>query len=126
MFMDEKKLFPVFLKTAALFAFFLSLFAAAFYAAGTAQEFTDETQFFLLRILSALGLFLAFVSVYGTAYNGFRFFSFSGELKRRKSAAENGKFRFLPGICLYLILGAFGILLAVFASFVSVTAGGNA
>jgi hypothetical protein len=123
--MDEKRMFPVFLKAAALFAFFLSLFTAAFYAVGTAREFTDKTQLFLLRLLSVLGLFLAFVSVYGIAYKGFHFFLFFGKLKRLNNTAKNGKFRFLPGICLYLILGAFGILLAVFASFVSVMAGGN-
>jgi hypothetical protein len=115
---DEKKMFPVFLKTTALFAFFLSLFTAAFYAAGTAQEFTDKTQLFLLRLLSVLGLFLALVSFYGMAYKGYRFLF--------RNTAKGGKFHFFSGICLYLILGVFGVLLAFFASFVSVMAGGNA
>jgi hypothetical protein len=96
---------------ASLFAFFLSLVVFCFYAAGAAQEFTDRTQFFLLRIQGVLGLFLALVSLYGI---GYKVYLMSGK-----------KGRALPDLAVYLFFTVFGILLSVSASFIRALAGGT-
>ncbi|MDR0600793.1 MAG: hypothetical protein LBG42_00280 [Treponema sp.] len=109
----KKKPFSLFIMIASLSVFFLALLALVFYAVGTVREFADGTQLFFLRSLTALGLFLAFVSLYGMLYNGYRLI-------------REGKLRFLSGMGAYLVLGILGTILAVFASFVSVISGGNA
>jgi hypothetical protein len=116
----KKNLFPVVLQAAALSAFLLSLVVVIFYAAGTAQEFTDKTQLFLLHLQAVLGLFIAFVSLYGMVYNGYRSLSFFIKKKGREGL------RSLAGTGAYMLLGTFGAFLAVFASFISALAGGNA
>lgn len=92
-----------------LFFCFLSLFL---YAAGTAQQFTDENQLFLLRLSLTAGLLLVFCSL-GEAVC---------RIRSMVLFPRPGTLLSLPR----LVLGAaFGTGAAIFASFVITAAGGN-
>ncbi|MDR2102241.1 MAG: hypothetical protein LBP43_06690 [Treponema sp.] len=82
------------------------------YGIGTAQGFMDITQLMLLRLIIILGIFLGIGSVYGIILALW--------LIRRGL-----KFRYVGGIGGYLLLSLFGILTALIAAFIVVTAGGN-
>lgn len=71
-FSREKLLYSAVNRTVSFF-FFMSLLTLFLYAAGTAQEFIDSTQLFLLRLYRAFAIFLILTSIFGglLAYDRF-------------------------------------------------------
>jgi hypothetical protein len=82
------------------------------YAVGTAQEFLDQTQLFLLRLSALLGLLSAIGAVYGCAIDLYAALM----LKSR---------RFFAGFAAYLLVALGGAAVAVFSNAVLVAVAGN-
>jgi hypothetical protein len=97
-----------------ILSFALSVVALILYMIGNMTErgFSDELQFFILRILQYLSLFLILFS--------FCALGFSVRLM-----IHEPRFRHLLGIGLYVLTGILGIVLVLLNSFIVVTAGGN-
>lgn len=108
----KKPLIALLVKRTVFFFFFASIFIILLYAVGTVQDFMENTQIILLRLLVITGLFLSIAAVYGSLLNvGFLF------IKRQK--------QFFLGIIPYLLLIVFGVSVSAAASFLLVIIGGN-
>jgi hypothetical protein len=110
--LKNKPFIAILVKRTALFFFSLSALTVFLYAIGTAQEFMDSTQLFLLRASVVLGLCLAMNGIYGLALNLWLF------IQKRQLG-------FFGSSAFYIITGILGAALAAAAAFIIVAAGGN-
>jgi len=95
-----------------VFFFGMCLLTIFLYIAGTVQGFVDSTQFALLRLYVALGIFLTVISACGT------FISF-GRLFSKK------KIRYLFRAGGYIFLVVFGTVTVLVAMFIIAISEGN-
>jgi hypothetical protein len=90
----------------------MDTFTIFLYTLGTIQEFSDAAQLLLLGLSRIFGISLAVNSLCCIATDLWL-------------AIRRDSFRFLPGMILYLFLGLFGVLSAVFSAIITVLAGGT-
>jgi hypothetical protein len=109
---EKKTVIEILVKRTVIFFLGMCFLTIFLYGVGTAQGFMDITQLLILRLIIIFGLFLGVGSVYGI---------FLTLWLSRKGL----KIRYIGGIGGYLFLGLFGILAALIAVFIVVTAGGN-
>ncbi|MDR1256396.1 MAG: hypothetical protein LBJ86_01460 [Spirochaetaceae bacterium] len=93
-------------------AFLFVCFASALYIAGSALDFTERTQFFLLNVIIYSGLFNAFCALIDLAVSA-------------SAALSTGKKRILASSFVFLILGAVSFILSAAAAFIMVLTKGN-
>ena len=70
---SREKLFAILISRIVIFFFVMCLLTLFLYAAGTAQNFIDSTQFFLLNLYSFLGVMLTASSACGAIMDLRRF-----------------------------------------------------
>jgi nitrate/nitrite transporter NarK len=109
---EKKPIIAILVKRTVFFFFILCFLTVFLYGIGTAQEFMDISQIFLLRMAVFLGFFQAVGSLYGLILDLW-------------FVLHDRKYRFLTGAVLYGILGVLGILVAAAGTFIDVAAGGN-
>lgn len=109
---EKKPIIAILVKQTVSFFLGMCVLTIFLYGVGTAQGFMDITQRMLLRLALREGLFLGVGSGYGIMVDCWLLFC--------------GKFRYVSGIGVYMILGIFGIAVAALAAFILVVAGGNA
>jgi nitrate/nitrite transporter NarK len=109
---EKKPIIAILVKRTVCFFFILCFLTVFLYGIGTAQEFMDITQMFLLRVSVVLGLFQAVGSIYGLVLDLWFFF-------------HDRKPRFLMGAAAYSILGVLGGLVAALGAFIVVVSGGS-
>jgi hypothetical protein len=109
---EKKPIIAILVKRTVCFFFALCFLTVFLYGIGTAQEFMDVTQLFLLRLSVVLGLFQAVGSIYGLILDLWFVF-------------HDRKFRFLKGAVVYSILGVLGVLTAALGTFMVVVSGGS-
>jgi hypothetical protein len=121
---EKKTVIEILVKRTVTFFFGMCLLTILLYGIGTAQGFMDITQLLLLRLTVVLGLFLGVGSVYGIILA--LWLAWKGVRKGAQKGALGGlRFRHIGGIGGYLLLGLFGMLVALMGAFILVTAGGN-
>jgi len=103
---SKERLLPILINRTALFLFVMSILTLFLYAAGTVQEFTDETQFALLTLYSVLGIFLTITSIAGIILDLTRFIG-----------AKKGRYFFRAGGYLFLVIFGAVTVMAVMAIF---------
>ncbi|MDR1238639.1 MAG: hypothetical protein LBK27_00845 [Treponema sp.] len=109
----KRRIFFILLRAAILFFFGLCLFSLFLYAAGTRQNFTDETQLLLLALSRNLGLALSISSVCGIGYCVWHI-------------VRDSRFRLVVRAAAYLLLCLFGLAVEFLAAFIIAAAGGTA
>ena len=70
---SKERLLPILINRTTLFFFIMCILTLFLYAAGTAQNFTDSTQFALLTLYSVLGIILTITSISGIVLDFGRF-----------------------------------------------------
>jgi hypothetical protein len=111
----KKVVIAVLIKRIVLFLFIMSLLTLFLYGIGTAQNFMDHTQLFLLRLSRLWGLFLIIGAFYGIL------------LETGLAFRKGGRriFSSLGGLGVYTLLGIWGGLLAAVSTFINAAARGN-
>jgi len=100
---SKERLLPILVNRTALFFFVMSILTLFLYAAGTAQQFTDSTQFTLLALNSVLGIFLTITAIFGIIFDLGRFIS-----------AKKGRYLLRAGGYLFLVIfGAVTVLVVM-------------
>ena len=102
---QKEKLLPILINRTVIFFFIMCLLTLILYLAGTIQGFIETTQLFLLRLYTALGIFLAVISLVGIFLNLLRFF-------RAKKA------RYIFRAAGYLLLVFFGLATVLLVMFI--------
>ena len=108
----NEKLLSILINRAALFFLLMSLITLFLYAVGTAQGFTDATQFALVQLYVAVGIFLGVVSFSGVFVQVWQF------IRGKKS-----RHLFLAGGHIFLV--AFAVATTFGALFILAIAEGN-
>jgi nitrate/nitrite transporter NarK len=109
---EKKPIIAILVKRTVFFFFSLCFLTVFLYGIGTAQEFMDITQMFLVRVSIVLGLFQAVGAIYGLILDLW-------------FVLHDRKYRFLKGAVVYSILGALGIFVAAMGAFIVVVSGGT-
>ncbi|HCM26160.1 MAG: hypothetical protein A2Z99_11855 [Treponema sp. GWB1_62_6] len=110
---ERKPLIVLLVKRTAVFLLAVCALLVFIYAIGTAQDFLDSTQSFIIRGLSAIGLLLAVGSAYGFAIDIW-------------IAVASRATRHLFGALSYLVLVFIGLGAAAFSAFLLSAIAGNA
>jgi len=108
----NEKLLSILISRAALFFLLLSLITLFLYGVGTAQGFTDSTQFAFIQLYVALGIFLGVISLCGLFVEVGRFIT-----------SKEVRYLFRAGG--YIVLIAFAIVTSFGALFILAIAEGN-
>jgi nitrate/nitrite transporter NarK len=109
---EKKPIIAILVKRTVFFFFILCVLTVFLYGIGTAQEFMDITQMFLLRVSVVLGLFQAVGSIYGLLLDLWFIF-------------HDRKYRFLKDALMYSVLGILGVFVAAAGTFIVVVSGGS-
>jgi len=109
---SKERMLPILISRTALFLFVMSVLTLFLYAAGTAQEFTDATQYALLALYSVLGIFLTITSISGIILDITRFID-----------AKKGRYFFRAGG--YLFLAIFGVITVMAVMAILALSGGE-
>jgi hypothetical protein len=112
-FSGDKQILFSLSRAAVIFFLGLCLFSLFLYAAGTWQDFTDDTQLFLLGLSRVLGLALSICSAWGVLFCIFL-------------SIRGPRLRLALRIGFYLFLCTFGIMINLLVSFIIAAAEGNA
>jgi hypothetical protein len=111
-----------------IFFALMGLFSIFLYALGTRQEFTDPTQFMLIRHSIVFGLLLFCGAVCGFVLNFAFFFRFRF-LKTLSPLYDaipgSGSFHFLRNLGFYMSLTILGLLIALSMAFILAITKGN-
>jgi hypothetical protein len=100
---SKERLLPILVNRTALFFFVMSILTLFLYAAGTAQQFTDSTQFTMLALNSVLGIFLTITAIFGIILDIGRFIS-----------TKKGRYFLRAGGYLFLVIfGAVTVLVVM-------------
>ena len=113
----DKPLILLLVKRLTFFVCTMDVLIIFLYIIGTRQEFMDLTQFFLLRLLGGMGLFLAVCSLCGRVLN------IRAALKGQVLGDRKGAR--VIGSAAYLLAGLCGAGSAAFAMFVIAAVVGN-
>jgi len=108
----KEKFLPIVINRTVIFFAVMCVLTMCLYAAGTVQGFVDSTQFALLRLYFALGIFLAASSICGLCLNVGRFL----HLKKKRYLARSAG---------YLLLSAFGVFTVLAVMFILAMSEGN-
>jgi len=109
---SREKFLPILVNRTVLFFFLMCLLALFLYLAGTFQGFIDSTQINLLKVYSALGIFLALTSV-------------SGVIMDLGRMIQTGKVGYLLRAGGYLLLVIFSAATVLAAVAIIAISGGN-
>jgi hypothetical protein len=115
------------LRRGVVFFALMSLFSIFLYALGTRQEFTDPTQFMLIRCSIVFGILLFCGAVYGLLLNLAFFFRYRF-LKTTNPAYTrpgSGSFHFLQNLGVYMSLTILGLIIALGMAFILAITRGN-
>jgi hypothetical protein len=109
-----------------IFFALMGLFSVLLYGLGTRQEFTDPTQFMLIRLSIVFGLLLSCGAVCGFVLN----FAFSFRFRFLKiikpyAHPRSGRFHFFRNLWFYISLTILGLLIALGMAFILTITGGN-
>jgi site-specific recombinase len=110
-----------------IFFALMGLFSAFLYGLGTRQEFTDPTQFMLIRLSIVFGILLFCGAVYGFTLN-FAFFLRFRFLKTANpvyAGPGSGRFHFFRNLWFYIALAILGLIIAFGMAFILAITGGN-
>jgi hypothetical protein len=110
-----------------IFFALMGLFSVFLYGLGTRQEFTDPTQFMLIRLSIVFGLLLSCGAVCGFVLNfAFLFrFRFLKLVKPAYPVPGSGRFHFLRNLWFYISLTILGLFIALGMAFILAVTGGN-
>ncbi|MDR2784413.1 MAG: hypothetical protein LBB83_00700 [Treponema sp.] len=126
-FKARNPLILMLIRRGAIFFTLMGLFSVFLYGLGTLQEFTDPTQFMLIRLSIVFGLLLFCGAVYGFILNfafffRFRFLKTAGPLY---ASPGSGHFHFFRNLWFYICLTILGLLIALSMAFILAITGGN-
>ncbi|MDR0709282.1 MAG: hypothetical protein LBF77_04370 [Spirochaetaceae bacterium] len=110
-----------------IFFALMGLFSVFLYGLGTRQEFTDPTQFMLIRLSIVFGILLSCGAAYGFALNFAFFFRFRF-LKTANpvyAGPGSGHFHFFRNLWFYISLTILGLIIAFGMAFILAITGGN-
>ena len=102
----QRPLLVILIRRAVCFFLCICALAMLLYVVGNFQGFMDSTQAILLRISTAMGIFLVLCCIYGILLDVWMLF--------------HKEFVYAGGIPLYLVLGVFGAVMAAVAQFILV------
>ena len=102
----KKPVLALLIKRTVSFFFALCLMIIFLYCVGTLRGFMDSTQLRLLRMAARVGLFLWVGAGYGVALDCY--------------LLSRGESRYIPSLISYIIVGAFGMAVALFSAFILV------
>lgn len=121
----KKPLMLLLVKRTCIFLLIMSLLTAFMYAVGNAQDFLPSTQLSLLSLSSGLGTLTGVDALYGVALSVIAAVS-----RKRRSGTEESlptrRLRPVAAALSYLLLAAYGFVLAGGSSVILIAAAGNA
>jgi hypothetical protein len=126
-FKPRNPLILMLVRRGVIFFALMGLFSVFLYGLGTRQEFTDPTQFMLIRLSIVFGILLFCGAAYGFMFNFAFFFRFRF-LKTANPVYPgpgSGHFHFFRNLWFYLSLTILGLLIAFGMALILAITGGN-
>ncbi|MDR1411392.1 MAG: hypothetical protein LBI91_04225 [Spirochaetaceae bacterium] len=124
---DRNPLILMLVRRGVIFFALMGLFSVFFYGLGTRQEFTDPTQFMLIRLAIFFGALHFCGAVYGFVLN----FVFLFRFRFRKKAGVifaipgSGRFHFFRNLWFYINMALLSLLITLGMAFILAITGGN-
>ncbi|MDR0451520.1 MAG: hypothetical protein LBH15_00585 [Treponema sp.] len=124
---DRNPLILMLVRRGVIFFALMGLFSVFFYGLGTVQEFTDPTQFMLIRLSVLFGILIFCGAAYGLILNFTFFFRFRFRKKTGAAFAGpgSGHFHFFRNLWFYTCLTLLGLLVTLGMAFILAITGGN-
>jgi heme/copper-type cytochrome/quinol oxidase subunit 2 len=124
---DRNPLILMLVRRGVIFFALMGLFSVFLYGLGTMQEFTDPTQFMLIRLSIFFGILLFCSAVYGFVLNFAFMFRFRFRKKTRVIAAGpgSGHFHFFRNLWFYTNMAILSLLITLGMAFIMAVTGGN-